>query len=208
MHDRIVMGASAGGVEALMRIVAALPRDLPAAILIAMHMSPTHKSLLPDLFNRCGKLKTRQGENGMTVENGNIYTSAPGLHLTVNDDHIKLTAGPKINGFRPAIDTLFASAAEAYGPRAVGVVLSGLLDDGTMGLIRIKERGGVSIAQDPDEAIYGDMPRSAIDWDHVDYVQKSAGIADTLVKLAKGMPVEFDKQKAMEKWKKAAAKRT
>lgn len=201
--DRIVVGASAGGVEVLIKLVTSLPRDLPAAALVTMHMPPTHKSLMPEIINRCGTLKAHQARDGMEINNGNVYFSAPGLHLTVNDDHVKLIAGPKINGFRPAIDALFASAAEAYGPRLIGIVLSGLLDDGTQGLIRIKERGGISIAQDPEEALYGDMPRSAINWDHVDYVQPVSGIADTLVKLTKGIPVEYDKRKTMERWQRA-----
>lgn len=138
----------------------------------------------------------------MAVQNGNIYISAPGLHLTVADDLLKKTAGPKINGFRPAIDVLFSSIAETYGPRAIGVVLSGLLDDGTAGLIEIKRHGGISIAQDPEEAMFGDMPRSAINWDHVDYVQRIAGIADTLAKLAEGLPVSYSKQEFLDRWKK------
>ncbi len=204
-RDRVVVGASAGGVEVMMKLVTSLPTDLPAAILIAMHMSPNHKSLMPDIFNHCGTLKAQGAEDGMKVKNGNIYVSAPGLHLTVNDDHIRLLAGPKVNGFRPAIDALFTSAAEAYGPRVVGVVLSGLLDDGTEGLIRIKEHGGVSIAQDPDEALYSDMPRSAINWDHVDYIQGVADIGETLVKLANGVPIKYNKKRALEKWQKRTA---
>ena len=130
-HDIIVIGASAGGVPALMDLARALPEDLKAAIFIVIHTSPTSPGILPQILDRVGPLPASFPQDGETIRNGRIYVAPPDHHLLLTDSVIRLTRGPKENGFRPAIDPLFRSAASAFAGRVVGVVLSGGLDDGT-----------------------------------------------------------------------------
>jgi two-component system chemotaxis response regulator CheB len=161
-HDLIVIGTSAGGVEALRELVRELPAELSAAILIVIHI-PTHgKSVMPMILNRAGRLLAVHPQDGQPIQPGQIYVAPTNHHLLVKENAIHLTPGPKENGHRPAIDPLFRTAARYYGPRVVGVILSGALDDGTAGLLAIKQRGGVAVVQDPEEALYDAMPLSAI----------------------------------------------
>src|SRR5262249_53671611 len=138
-----------------------LPQNFPAAIFIVMHVSPNYPSLLPDLLARSGKLPVRHGVSGEPIRLGRIYVAPPDHHMVLEADRIRITKGPKENRSRPAVDTLFRSAAYAYGPRAIGVVLTGTLDDGTAGLWAIKDRGGITIIQDPEEAEHASMPLNA-----------------------------------------------
>ena len=190
-HDIIVVGASAGGVEALRQLVGSLPKDLPAAIFVVLHIAPNGYSVLPSILNRRSKLPAVHPKDGQPIEYGNIYVAPPDRHLLIKRGHIHLSHGPKENRHRPAIDPLFRTAARCYGRRVVGVVLSGALDDGTAGLSAIKEQGGVAIVQDPDEAMYDSMPRSAIENVQVDRILPVSEIAAFLVSLA-GDPVEED----------------
>ncbi len=183
-HNIITMGASAGGVEALADLVSRLPADLPAAIFIVLHLPAYGTSVLPAILSRRGALPARHPTDGEPVRNGQIYVAPPDHHLLVSEGQVRLTRGPAENGHRPAIDTLFRSAARAYGERVVGVVLSGSLDDGTAGLQAIKMRGGIALVQDPDEALFASMPRSAMENVAVDYVQPLAEMAATLTRLA------------------------
>jgi two-component system, chemotaxis family, protein-glutamate methylesterase/glutaminase len=169
-RDIIVIGGSAGGVEALLKLCTALPADLPASILVVQHISPTSKSVLPDLMTRAGPLPARHPVDGEVIEAGRIYVAPPDFHLLVRDGRILLRQGPQENRTRPAIDPLFRSAAVAYGPRVVGVVLTGLLDDGAAGLLAIKRCGGVTVVQDPGDAQWSEMPRHAIERSRVDHV--------------------------------------
>jgi two-component system, chemotaxis family, protein-glutamate methylesterase/glutaminase len=162
-HDIIVLGASAGGVEALAQIVRPLPADLPAAIFIVLHVPPHGTSVLPAILNRAGRLRASHAADGEAIEHGRIYVAPPDHHLLVRHGTVHLSRGPKENSARPAVDPLMRTAARAYGPRVVGVVLSGNLDDGTAGLVAIKRRGGVAVVQDPDEALFAGMPRSAVE---------------------------------------------
>lgn len=183
-HDIIVIGASAGGVEALVRLVEALPSNFPAALFVVVHF-PTHStSVLPQILSRCGDLPALHPGDGERIQPGRIYVAPPDYHLLLRQGFIRLGRGPRENGHRPAIDSLFRSAARAYGNRVVGVVLTGMLDDGTAGLAVIKSRGGLAIVQDPDEALFSAMPRSAIEHVAVDYVLKVADIAPMLVEKA------------------------
>lgn len=186
MHSRniIVIGASAGGVETLTRLVKGLPSDLPAAIFVVVHFPSFSISVLPRILTRAGSLPARHPEDKEAIELGKIYTAPPNYHLIVQRDHIRLSRDPRENGYRPAIDTLFRSAAKAYGRRVVGVILSGALDDGTAGLRIIKERGGVSVVQDPQEALFDGMPRSAIANVTVDYILRLTDIASILNEMA------------------------
>jgi len=183
-HDIVVMGASAGGVEALVQLIKLLPSDISAAIFIVLHVSAHSTSFLPSILSRSGVLKATHPNNQEAILPGQIYIAPPDYHLLVKDGYIHLTRGPRENSHRPAIDTLFRSAARSYGTRVIGVVLSGVLDDGTAGLMAVKSRGGVAVVQDPDEALFAGMPRSAIENLNVDYVLPVAEIAPLLVDLA------------------------
>lgn len=190
-HDIIVIGASAGGVEALCQLVHDFPPDLPAAIFVVLHISPQGTSVLPNILNRCrqkrykdGSLSAAHAKNGETIEHGRIYVAPPDQHLLLKDGYIRLARGPKENSHRPAVDPLFRTAAQVYGHRVVGVVLSGTLDDGTAGLVAVKEQGGVAVVQNPDEALHSGMPSSAIENVAVDHILQVADIAPVLVDLA------------------------
>ncbi|PSB57333.1 chemotaxis protein CheB, partial [filamentous cyanobacterium CCP1] len=184
-HDIVVIGASAGGVETVTQLVKQLPPDLPATLFVVLHFPSQSISFLPSILNRLGTLPAAHPQNGEPIQPNRIYVAPPNYHLLVQHGHVYLSLGPRENGHRPAIDPLFRSVAHAYGRRAVGIILSGMLDDGTAGLRVIQLRGGLTIAQDPDEALFSSMPRSAIEHCDVDYVLKVADIAALITKLAK-----------------------
>jgi two-component system chemotaxis response regulator CheB len=183
------MGASAGGVPALCEVVAGLPRDLPAAVFIVLHISPHPNSALPTILNRCGKLPASHPEDGAAIEPGRIYVAPPDRHLTIDDSRVCVSRTPKENGHRPALDVLFRSAARHHRRRVVGVVLTGNLDDGTAGLLAIKRHGGIAVVQDPATADYPGMPTSAIETVEVDHVLPLTLIPQLLTDLAH-QPVE------------------
>jgi two-component system chemotaxis response regulator CheB len=179
----VVVGASAGGVEALQRFVRALPADFPAPILVVLHASPTGRSYLPEILTRAGRLPAAHASDGERLSSGRIFVAPPDYHLGVVDGQATLSRGPRENGHRPAIDVLFRSAATAYDSRVAGVVLSGTLDDGTVGLHAIREAGGATLVQAPEDALYADMPLNAIAYVQPDYVQPVEELADRLVEL-------------------------
>jgi len=189
-QDIIVMGASAGGVEALSRLVAGLPPDLQAAVFIVLHVPPTPSSALPNILGRHSPLPVAHAIDGEPVRRGRVYVAPADRHLLLQPGRVRVTAGPKENGYRPAVDSLFRTAAAAYGRRVAGVILSGSLDDGTAGLRAVKSRGGVAIVQDPDEALYQDMPLHALAGDPPDHVLGVAAIGRLLAELAGGGPAE------------------
>jgi two-component system chemotaxis response regulator CheB len=190
-REVVVVGASAGGVHALTELVGGLPLDLPAAVLVVLHVPSTGTSTLPAILSRVGGLPATHAEDGERIEQAHIYVAPPDFHLGLQNGTIRLTRGPRENGHRPAIDTLFRAAALAYGPKVIGVVLSGALDDGALGARAIKAVGGTTIVQSPEDAIYPDMPRSAIALDDPDHVAPVAEIARLLAELA-GSAVEYD----------------
>jgi two-component system chemotaxis response regulator CheB len=161
-RDIIVIGASAGGVEGISRIVSRLPDDLPASVFVTVHFPQKGISVLPRILSRAGPLPALHAEDGEQIRRGRIYIAPPDRHLLIYRGAIRLIRGPSENGNRPAIDPMFRSAAVAYGPRVIGVVLTGNLDDGTAGLLAIKRRSGLAIVQDPDDAMFPSMPASAI----------------------------------------------
>lgn len=161
-HEIIVVGSSAGGIEALAELVRDLPADLPAAVVVVQHLSPRHPSLLPEILARRGPLPASHATDGEPIRAGRIVVAPPDFHLIVRPGRFELSRGPRENRTRPAIDPTFRSAARSYGARVIGIVLSGTLDDGTAGLMAIAARGGMTIAQDPDEALHAEMPLSAI----------------------------------------------
>jgi two-component system chemotaxis response regulator CheB len=183
--DIVVIGGSAGGVEALMQICAGLSADLPAALFVVQHISPTSKSVLPELLSKVGPLLARHPVDGEPIRPGQIVVAPPDFHLLLQDGHVALRRGPQENRTRPAIDPLFRSAAVAYGPRVIGVVLTGLLDDGAAGLTAIKRCGGICVVQDPDDAQWPDMPRRALEHDHIDHVARLADMAGLLDRLCR-----------------------
>jgi len=182
-RDIVVVGASAGGTEALTELVRALPADFPAAIFVVVHFPASASSVLPRILSRAGSLLATHPEDGDTFATGRIYVARPDCHLLVRDGRLSVRRGPKENNSRPAIDPLFRSAARSAGKRVIGVVLSGNLDDGTAGLLSIKQHGGIAVIQAPETAQYSGMPRSAIDHVPVDYVVPIEQMAALLVRL-------------------------
>ena len=190
-HPRvIVIGASAGGVEALRKIAADLPAQLPASVLVVVHFPPEGMSVLPQILQRAGPLPASHAQDGEPLLPGRIYVAPPDRHLMVRPGHVHVTAGAKENGVRPAADPLFRSAARHYGAAVVGVVLSGNRNDGTMGLLAIRERGGITIVQDPAEALYPGMPTSAVEHVAPDHVCRLDEIGPLLARLV-AEPREF-----------------
>jgi two-component system, chemotaxis family, protein-glutamate methylesterase/glutaminase len=183
-HDLIVIGGSAGGVEALRILVAGLPHDLPAAICVVLHLSPAEPSFLHAILTRAGSLPATQVVKAEPIAPGHIYVAPPDHHLLVEQGYVRVTRGPKENRFRPAVDVLFRSAAYAYGPQVIGVIITGALDDGTAGLWAVKDRGGLAVVQDPQDAFVASMPESALRHVRVDACLPLADIAPTLVTLA------------------------
>lgn len=184
-RDVLVIGASAGGVKAVGEVVAGLPPDLPAAVFLVVHSSPGYPSALPDLLTRRGPLPAAHPLHGEEIVPGRIYVAPPDTQLLVRRGHVEVVRGPKESGHRPSVDALFRTAAAAYGPRVVGVVLTGYLDCGTAGLISIKARGGTAVVQDPLEAEVPSMPASAVRHVAVDHVLPLAEIPALLSGLVR-----------------------
>lgn len=184
-HDIIVAGASTGGVEALTALVGGLPADLPAAIFVVLHVPPTGSSLLPKILSRVGPLPATHANDGEPIHPGRIYVAPPDYHLLLKRGYVRVVRGPRENHHRPALDPLFRTAARAYGPRVIGVVLTGALDDGTAGLFAIKQCGGIAVVQDPAEAYFPSMPESALAYVDVDYRLPLAELAPLLARLAR-----------------------
>lgn len=182
IHDIIVIGASAGGVEALSVLMGGLPPDLPASVFVVLHLMGG-RSMLAPILSRSGPLPASAALDHERFSRSHIYVSPPDVHMVLEHAHIRLTQGPREKGCRPAIDPLFRSAAAVYGPRVIGVVLSGLLHDGSEGLAAIKAHGGLAVVQTPSDAKYSAMPSAAIASTHVDSVEPVDRIAAVLVDL-------------------------
>ena len=183
-HDIVVIGASAGGVEAISLLLSQLPRDLKAALCVVMHLARS-RSLLPEILSRAGQLAAVHPEDGDPLEYGHVYVARPDHHLIVEPGRVRVVHGPTENGCRPAVDPLFRSAARAYGSRVIGIVLTGGLDDGTAGLAAVKEAGGIAIVQDPAEAFAPSMPRSARSLVAVDHVLPVREMAPLITELTR-----------------------
>lgn len=187
----ILVGASAGGVHALSQLVRELPAGLPAAVFVVLHVSPYGKSAMPAILSRAGALPAQHPKDEDPVQEGRIYVAPPDHHLILEDGRVRLSHGPSENGQRPAVDVLFRTGAQSYGRRAVAVVLTGNLDDGTAGLAVVKRHGGISVVQDPADADYPSMPASAIHNVDVDHVAPLSDIPRLLVDLV-NQPVAED----------------
>lgn len=178
----VVIGGSAGALRALLEIVRHLPPDFPAAVLVVVHLSPDHPSRLPQLLNGAGPLGARTARSGDLLEPGRLYVAPPDHHLLVQGGTLHLSRGPRENRARPSIDVLFRSAAYARAPAVTGVLLSGMLDDGTSGLWTIKHLGGYAVVQHPEEADYPSMPLSAVQRVEVDDILPAREIGPQLVR--------------------------
>lgn len=180
----VVIGASAGGFEALKQLFTQLPGKIEASFFVVLHISPTSPSYLASLLNKASSLTIKNPENGEKIQKGHVYVAPPDHHLLVKHDAIRLYRGPRENRHRPAVDPLFRSAAVAYNLQVLGIVLSGLLDDGSSGLLAIKQCGGITMVQDPEDAQYPDMPRNAIAAvQAVDYQLPVAQMADAIAHI-------------------------
>jgi len=190
----VVIGGSSGATAPLKTILRDLPEDLPAAVFIVLHIPARSLGILATVVSSATRLPVHQAADGMPIEPGNIYLAVPDHHLLLADGHIKLGRGPRENMARPAIDPLFRSAAAAYGPCVVGVLLSGLLNDGASGLEAVKRCGGIVVVQDPADAIADEMPRAGMNAVTVDLAIPSARIGDVLSDLVReeagpGVPI-------------------
>jgi two-component system, chemotaxis family, protein-glutamate methylesterase/glutaminase len=203
-HDIVVIGASAGGIEALTSLVSGLPHDLAAALFVVVHVPPYAESRLPEILSRAGPLPATHAVDGEPFQLGRIYVAPPDRHLLLRQGWMELARGPRENHSRPAIDPLFRSAARAFASRVIGVVLSGALYDGSMGLMAVKTRGGVAIVQDPSEAAVDSMPRSALKLVDADFVVAAGEIAtvvNALVEtpaLVTGVPAMADEDERLQ----------
>jgi two-component system chemotaxis response regulator CheB len=184
-RDIIVIGGSAGGISAVKKIISGLPPDLPAALLVVIHMPPG-PSTLANVLSKSGRLPTFEAIQDQPIQRGTIYVAPPDQHLLIDNDRILLWQGPKENRQRPAINALFRSAAVGYGERVVGVILSGIMQDGTTGLWWVRRYGGIVVVQDPSEAEFSEMPETALMYLSPDYVLHLNQMAPLLVQLANG----------------------
>lgn len=180
-RDIIVIGASAGGLQALTNLVGQLPAGLPASIFVVLHMAPDTPNELPAILTRSGPIPAHHPTNNEVFEPGHIYVAPPDRHLFLESDRIHLWRGPKENMHRPAVNVLFRSAAVAYRGRVAGAILSGTMDDGSTGLWWIKRYGGVTIVQDPSDAKFPDMIYSALEHVEIDYIVPVARMGQILV---------------------------
>jgi two-component system chemotaxis response regulator CheB len=184
-RDIVTVGGSAGSLEAMRRIVAQLPADLPASVFVVVHLAPRTRSYLPEILNG-GRGLVKQAKDGERIEPSRVYVTPPDHHLLLAENHIHLSRGPKEGLHRPSINVTFRSAAATYGPWVIGVLLSGMLDDGAAGLWEIGSRGGVTMVQDPAEAPFPSMPLNALQDATVDYRLTAAEIGATLPLLVNG----------------------
>ncbi|CAN5840670.1 chemotaxis protein CheB [soil metagenome] len=188
----VAVGASAGGVEALKDFAAGLPADLPHAVLVALHMPASTASVLARIIDRSGPLQAVAARDGDALTAGVIHVAVPDRHLLVDDHQVALSQGPTENGHRPAINALFRSVALEFGPNAIGVLMSGVLDDGVLGLAAIRARGGVTVVQDPADALFPAMPLNAIEGGQVDHQSAAADIGQLLRRFTDRQVQETD----------------
>jgi two-component system chemotaxis response regulator CheB len=181
--DIIVVGASAGGVTALKAFVKGLPADFAGSVFIVLHIPPYSQTNLPWILTKAGHLKAIQPRDGEEIKPGMIYVAANDHHLLLEKEKVIVKKGPKENRFRPSIDALFRSAAYVYGPRVIGIILSGFLNDGTSGLWSIKRMGGTTIIQQPDDAEYPQMPQNVLEYVEVDHTIAAAEMGNLLQTL-------------------------
>ena len=184
-RDIVVIGGSSGSVAALRTLVSGLPPRFPAAVFVAVHTSPTNPGALGGILDRSGPLAAALATDRQPIRKGRIFVAPPDHHLVLEKERVRVVLGPKENGFRPAVDPLFNSAACEFGKRVIGIILTGSLDDGSQGLVRIKKEGGLAVVQDPEEAFSQGMPLNAIRAVEVDHVVPVRKIAPLLIRLVR-----------------------
>jgi two-component system chemotaxis response regulator CheB len=182
-RDMVVIGASSGGVEALVALLAGIPDDFPAAIFVVLHVRPDLPSQLPAILNRAGHLPASHAVDAEPIRRGRVYVAPPGMQTYVHHGRMSVQRGPLENLYRPAIDPLFRTAAHHYGPRVIGVILTGSMDDGSAGLLAVKRGGGLTVVQDPVDAAFSAMPGNAIKAVSPDHVVPLREIAPLLNEL-------------------------
>lgn len=182
-RDIIVVGASAGGISALQEFVRSLPQDLKGSVFIVLHVPAYSKSTLPNILSTAAKREVVHPQDGEDIVPGRIYVAPNDHHLLIEHDKVMVKKGPKENRFRPSIDALFRSAAYVFGSRVIGIILSGLLNDGTSGLWTVKRLGGVAIVQEPEDAEFPQMPESALEYVEPDHVVPASGMGPLLEQL-------------------------
>jgi len=195
-HDIVVIGGSAGALTALKTIVELLPVPIDASIFVVLHTRAESRGVLSDILGRGTNVPVALARDGDPIVRGHIYVAPPDYHMLLTPSGVRVTHGPRENGFRPAIDPLFRTAAHAFGPRVVGVVLSGALSDGTYGLSVIKNEGGVAIVQNPEDAVIDSMPRAAIASVDVDDVLPASAIASAIERLTHQPAINGEKTMA------------
>jgi two-component system, chemotaxis family, protein-glutamate methylesterase/glutaminase len=183
-RDIIVIGASAGGTDAIRKLVAGFPPDLPASVFVTIHVPGNRGGILPAVITSAGPLVAVHPQDGEPIRHGRIYVAPPDYHLLIRSDHVHLGHGPRENLQRPCINVMFRSAATSYGERVAGVLLTGLLDDGAAGLWEIQQHNGATVVQEPEEAVYRSMPDSAIRGLNVQYIERIAQMGPLLTRLA------------------------
>jgi two-component system chemotaxis response regulator CheB len=182
-RDIIVIGGSAGSNEPIRNLIRALPDGFPASLFITTHIPATYESYLPELLRAKARIPVHAAVDGQPIECGHAYVAVADRHLLLIDSTVRLGLGPRENMARPSIDPMFRSAALSYGSRAVGVILSGMMNDGASGLFAIKQAGGTAVVQQPLDALRDDMPRAALEATDADYVAPAADMAGLLTKI-------------------------
>jgi two-component system chemotaxis response regulator CheB len=190
-RNMVAIGGSAGSIEALRRVVRDLPADFPAAVFVVVHSRARLHSGLAHLLSYAAKMNVAEAEDGERIEDGKIYVARPDYHLLLSDNHIHLSRGPKEGLHRPSINAMFRTAAACCDGKVVGVLLSGLLDDGASGLWEIVHNHGISIIQDPEEALFPSMPMAALEAVPINFKLKSTEIGPQLVKIVSTAEPDF-----------------
>lgn len=193
-RDIVVIGASAGGVEAVAKLLHDLPANLAASVFVVLHISPSMTSHLAHIWGRTSSLPVLEARNSDTIQHGRVYVAPPDHHLLCNDGRVALSRGPTENLHRPSVDSLFRSAAYNFGPRVIGIILTGMLDDGTAGLWHIKRHDGLAVVQNPDDAEYRNMPLSAVRSVEIDYILPLAEIGPVTASLCRDERVAGSRQ--------------
>ena len=194
----VVVGASAGGVEALRLLASGLPADFDPAVFVTLHIG-AGPSVLDTILSEAGPLPAKRPQDKDPIERGTIYVAPPDYHLLLGQGHIHLSHGPKENHTRPAINPMFRSAARNYRGRVAGIILSGTLDDGAAGLAEIKRCGGIAVVQDPETAQFPEMPESAIYHVDVDHILPVREIGRLMAKLAVTEHTAMEKHESIER---------
>lgn len=182
-RDIVVIGGSAGSIEALKIVLSSMRPDVPASIFIVVHVFSESPGILAELLAQSSSVPIKSAVDGESIRRSQIYVAPPDHHLTLEAGKVRVSRGPRENRHRPAIDPLFRSAAREFGSRVIGIVLSGSLDDGSAGLYAIKQRGGIAVAQDPQDAVWSEMPRNAIAYANPQHVWRAQDISANLNQL-------------------------